>query len=663
MRILTKTTALAALLLAGACDTKQQTSGIDPRFDGQCNFCHGDREAADPEVPATWAPPRAFCGDVAGCDDAVGLTATTERAVGAHQSHLRDGDIRAAIACSDCHVVPEHYTDEGHFGLLPAEITFSAFAGMDGLMPAWSPSTLRCTNVYCHGATLEGGMDTAPLWNVVDESQSQCDSCHGEPPPPPHPPALDCQRCHPGTVLPTGEIDIAGGQHIDGQIQLVDQCNGCHGDATADAGEPANWAPPVSLSGEMETTAIGVGAHQSHLRDGDLREGIACGECHVVPAAVTTPGHVDTAPPAELTFGPLATEDGAAPAWDRTVAECSNTYCHGSTLAIGGGTNTTPTWTVVDGSESACGTCHGAPPPPPHTPLTVCRACHPDTVNAMDQIDVAGGFHINGTVEFERFHDEGWYAPGGGAHRAAANARDPEWPGGLSSCKPCHGLTLQGEGTTGSSVPISCDSCHSGWKTNCVFCHGGTDNTEGSPPVDLLDNTATTVITVGAHTSHVEGRVGFGATVPCEECHTKPADALAAGHVDPTPAEVTFGVRATNNGLVAPIWNRPAATCSATYCHGNFPGGVTTNTPQWTIVGVDEAACLTCHDVPPPTGDHAAHQTLGIACDGCHPNFAGINVIDPTTHVDGVGTVNVAPGTWDAGTNTCDPVCHDSRTW
>src|SRR5919201_194496 len=76
---------------------------------------------------------------------------------------------------------------------------------------------------------------------------------------------------------------------------------------------------------------------------------------------------------------------GASPVWSRNTATCSGVYCHGARLK--GGTHTTPTWTQVDGSQVACGSCHAAPPPPEtgHPPVAggreACSACHPDTVN------------------------------------------------------------------------------------------------------------------------------------------------------------------------------------------------------------------------------------------------------------------------------------------
>src|SRR5919197_520952 len=110
----------------------------------------------------------------------------------------------------------------------------------------------------------------------------------------------------------------------------LDACTRCHG-----LSENGNAAPPLSLLGETATTDIGVGAHQSHLRDNAIRQALACAECHVVPARVDEPGHIEGAH-AKLTFGDLAQKRSAKPVFDRATASCSTVYCHGATLGAGG---------------------------------------------------------------------------------------------------------------------------------------------------------------------------------------------------------------------------------------------------------------------------------------------------------------------------------------
>ena len=326
-----------------------------------CGSCHGS-----PQNPA---PP----ADLHGNRD------PSARGVGAHQAHLTDSAIRKAVGCPECHLVPATLEAPGHVDSpSPAELTFGPLASADGgLAPTFDGT--GCSN-YCHGATLSGGSATAPVWTRVDGTQKQCGSCHGAPPPLPHPPSTACAACHPLTIFPDGGIDVDGGHHLDGVLDVATGCSSCHGSVE-------NPAPPRDLSGRTGTTARGVGAHQAHLTDSAVRKAVGCTECHLVPTALGSPGHVDTAAPAELTFGPLATADGGlTPRFDGVG--CTN-YCHGATLS--GGSATTPEWTRVDGTQKQCGSCHGAPPPLPHPPSTACAGCHPLTVFPDGGIDVDGG--------------------------------------------------------------------------------------------------------------------------------------------------------------------------------------------------------------------------------------------------------------------------------
>ena len=139
----------------------------------------------------------------------------------------------------------------------------------------------------------------------------------------------------------------------DGGSGTSASCVTCHGDP---ARLPASIAaaPPVDARGHTATSAPGVGAHQRHLTGGSIRRAIPCDECHRVP---TTTDHA--LQPLDLTWGPLATARGAVPSFDSASLTCTN-YCHG--LAARGGTNTSPVWNRVDGTQAACGTCHGLPP-------------------------------------------------------------------------------------------------------------------------------------------------------------------------------------------------------------------------------------------------------------------------------------------------------------
>ncbi len=292
----------------------------------------------------------------------------------AHPTHATAG-----FTCDNCHVVPTRWDQDGHIlhdGVAitaPAAVTFGALA-QTTLAPAdragparWDGTT--GSNVDWHGTGLDdgGGTTTAPTW--MDRTSPGCTGCHGDPPPTPSHTRHDCATCHP-----------ASAPHIDGVVDVgrVPGCSGCHGSARSPA-------PPVDLSGNTFTTALGVGAHQAHLQaQSQISAPVPCTACHAVPATIDSPGHIDS---------PLPVVN-ATLTWDRNAQTCATSYCHGQSQ---------PGWTAQGGVW--CGSCHDIPPSDaPHTPamtLQSCNACHPGTVDAFGNIIVSNGSseHIDGIVE------------------------------------------------------------------------------------------------------------------------------------------------------------------------------------------------------------------------------------------------------------------------
>jgi predicted CxxxxCH...CXXCH cytochrome family protein len=282
-------------------------------------------------------------------------------------------------ACRECHVVPARWDDDGHLfhdgiPITTARVTFGVLAQrtIDPAdrkgSPTWDGTT--CSNIYCHGDASHaaaGGNATRPRWNDPAPTGT-CDHCHGNPPPSHI--RNDCASCHPG-----------GAAHINGVVEVgrTSGCDGCHGSA-------ASPAPPTDLAGNMFTTALGVGAHQAHLQaSSQISAPIPCTTCHLVPAALDSPGHVDTPAPAEVV---------ASLGWDRSTETCASSGCHGTAR---------PRWT--SSGQVSCGTCHGIPPATashsPTMPVTSCVTCHPRTVDAFGNIIVTGqtSTHINGVVD------------------------------------------------------------------------------------------------------------------------------------------------------------------------------------------------------------------------------------------------------------------------
>lgn len=195
-----------------------------------------------------------------------------------------------------------------------------------------------------------------------------------------------CQQCH-GRDYAGG---IAQSSCLSCHPATPEDCVVCHGGV-----ENATGAPPKDIAGNVTPLARGVGAHTRHLEGGTLSSGFPCSTCHVVPDSLYAPGHVDSDLPAEVQFSGLAVAEEAHPVWNGE--SCQNTYCHG--FFEGGNQNNAPVWTRVDGSQDACGTCHGLPPDGDHPQIENCVLCHAAVVDSTNVI-IDKTRHVNGTIDF-----------------------------------------------------------------------------------------------------------------------------------------------------------------------------------------------------------------------------------------------------------------------
>jgi predicted CxxxxCH...CXXCH cytochrome family protein len=633
---------------------------------GACTDCHGDGARAatvqNPQLPA--APPK----------DTSGNTSTSAPGVGAHQAHLNDGTLRRAMACTECHVVPG---DLAH-ATQPLQLTWGPLATTQGATPAFNPTSLTCSSTYCHGATLNaGGTLTNPVW-TSGASQIACGSCHAAPPPAPHPQNASCGSCHPGYTATTVNVDL----HVNGVVDLSTQtCTACHGDATRTASVlnpqlPA--APPMDTAGNTAATAPGVGTHQLHLNDNAMRGALACTECHTVPADAS-----HATQPLQLTWGPLATTQGATPAFNPTSLTCSSTYCHGNfqftavvstSYTISGNRTYGPVFNAP--ATQVCGSCHGSAAiatPVGHPALaatatnTTCSVCHPATVKSDGTIDVAGGKHIDGQAQAlaAASHPAGWMIPG-----------DPNFHAGpagqaLQGCMTCHAPT-----PPATVANVVCSTCHgttwaNAWvdATSCTMCHGTSGRTGGSaanpvnaaPPVGTYGH-ETDATRIGAHLAHLQSTLS--PPVQCSECHVVPTTALSPGHANGPDATITFGTLARADGS-NPTWN--GASCSASYCHGSTTNGGSLKTPNWSG-GASQAACGTCHSVATASlgGHHDSPSEHRVACSTCHGDGYSSSAVTGAaiaTHVNGL-PITIKPGNppgWDPTRRGCTNSCHGNQ--
>ena len=224
----------------------------------------------------------------------------------------------------------------------------------------------------------------------------------------------------------------------------------------------------------------------------------------------------------------------------------------------------------------------------------------------------------------------------------------------MKQCQQCHASNYSG-GLTGTS----CITCHTnpGGPEACNTCHGDFSNISRiAPPRATNGDTATTSIRVGAHTNHLYTAT-LGSQVACESCHKVPQSVYAQGHLDATPETiVSFAGVATANIASNAVFNSSDATCSNTYCHGNFAykksSAVQQNqfaftdsvmlgnnaTVTWTKVDGSQATCGSCHDLPPK--GHIGPIPL-TECYTCHGNVvdANGNIINPALHINGTADV------------------------
>jgi predicted CxxxxCH...CXXCH cytochrome family protein len=541
-----------------------------------CASCHGDGARTGTDYVKA-APPVGSRGE----------TAESTLAVGAHAAHVYSPTLTNGYACTECHVAPP-LTDVGPPALHAngtVAMQFGTIANQGGTSTTWNRAAATCSASYCHGAFAGGQLTNAPNWTLGD-SQATCGSCHGAPPPAPHPQSTACGGCHPGFGPGTVDRNV----HANGALNVSLTCSSCHGDPARAGTDQRKAAPPAGTNGETAPTTLAVGAHARHLDGGALSRAIACTECHVVP---TSMGHPDGT--RQITFGALATTGSAPTSWVRTAATCTN-YCHGSTLP--GGTNRDPDWRG-GAPEAVCGSCHGAPPPSPHSQNPNCGGCHDGYTSASVNLATHVDGHLDLRADF--------------------------------SCSSCHG-----------------DSSRV-----------GSDLLKAAPPAGTAGETSTTQLAVGAHQVHLTDG-GLANAMACTSCHAVPT---SLAHPDGTAQIQWGGLATQGGaapvwdrttGTCSNTYCH--GNYSGTHHYDVYDFGSDTLTPMtydyagsnatptWTA----GAACGSCHGSPPTNSEsgswHGFHGG-GNQCQLCHPDATGLpgsaTISNPALHVNGV--VELAP--------------------
>lgn len=398
-------------------------------------------------------------------------------------------------------------------------------------------------------------------------------------------------------------------------------CWSCHG-------TPGDAAPPRALerkgdqADRVATTDPGVGAHTAHMH-AKLSSQITCDACHVVPAAVFVPGHMDGDDKATVTFGALALAGGATPTYDAAKGTCASSYCHGGTLKSNTQTNAAPLaapkWTQVDGSFAACGACHGAPPAAPHPKGDDCGQCHAATV-AIGQKITFTSKHIDGKVDVVLASN---------ADCAACHGNPPpgpKHPAG-AACNQCHASSIGAD-----KLPIA-GGAHRDGKVqvvlaegaSCSGCHGDPPPAPKHPANNKCSQChAVTVDAAGKVLNsgmHMDGKVEIvlDKNVNCASCHGNPPGLTASGAKHPA--------------------NKQCAQCHADSVAKDLQpiaGGAHMNGKVSVVFSAD-VDCGSCHGNPPALMASGAKHPISTKCGDCHADSIGADLMPLAggKHMDG----------------------------
>ncbi len=443
---------LAATLAASiACSKARSVAKPEAAPVGDCTRCHGG------VGEDSGAPPAAF-------------------GTAAHAVHVNGGAIGGPFACETCHVDPRLDGSQHMNGSV--DVVLSGVATGNGAVAArFDPPTESCTT-YCHGVSLEaGGSITTPVWTKADGTQAACGTCHGNPPPAPHPAWEGCSDCHPTTVAPDGSVDVVHGFHVNGTVEV--SCGGCHLKPPATGAHLAHAAFP-----EDQPPAYGdLGVLETYAPSGAASYRFGCGHCHPLDATRHLDGTVEVElSPAVAPQGTLRARNRADAAYDPTSGTCDGAYCHSTGQA-------TPSYAAsagwTSGESLGCDGCHGNPPAYPSAgpgvaganshlgladggrewghyaglpgpshgtkhgggalppgeaaaPIT-CQTCHYDTTDPVDA----------GPSGFYWLSTDGDYALEGGD---PTRAQDLKWQ--VTQCRTCHGTSSGPPARSGRVLPL-----------------------------------------------------------------------------------------------------------------------------------------------------------------------------------------------------------------
>ncbi|CAG0926530.1 hypothetical protein RHDC3_00070 [Rhodocyclaceae bacterium] len=634
-----------------------------------------------------------------GCSSCHGAEGATPPPSGSHSKHA--GTVQGygnGIACAVCHGYRNYSSGSSHLNgsvewdlstISPSASYKGLNKGETGTMAPTSPASYgSCATLYCHSNVQSAGGTAGPssYASVTWGSTVTCGDCHTHSDfgghnsgghsqhTAPGVTGFDCRICH-GSGGDANSLNHAN-KKIDflfgglgnnthysyssakapGSAPFGSCYNGnCHGRATITWGpstatplcekchttnpSPAGFYATTGPSGTKSKNDPYVGAHFQHITSMPYKYSakLDCNQCHIKPTGPYSPGHIDSALPAEINFNNMSSlanrgvQNGFSsaahqPSYDYGAKQCSNVWCHGAGMNSNEGTG--PYGAAVD-DGGALGTPAAAVWNSPYLTgvgANDCVKCH-----SLPPAAPKSGY--------EHFDD------------------DTGAPYALNKCTNCHRhLNASATGFANPSLHVN------GMIDSCNVCHG-------RPPVD--DDTMTkpalgalSAGMVGAHQAH---RLNPAIGNDCGACHYNYA-------YDMPSYKLEIGFRAYGNrvtkgvfwgmttlpsvGYSQPVvyfstWSSTKVrrtsdltkvnTCENVYCHGGGTntlaplGGGSNVKPNWEA-GPSQANCGSCHGVDGTTyrtsGSHGAHVGTGfgeprLACNNCH------GVKENNYHVDG----------------------------
>jgi predicted CxxxxCH...CXXCH cytochrome family protein len=451
----------------------------------------------------------------------------------------------------------------------------------------------------CHADKPLGGPGSGPRFNVPlgrlsDGANTGCEVCHAQLAA--HPRVLQIPSVF-GVITTLNPVGTPWYLHCKVSPSGFDACTRCHGaDLDGRGGVPGatactfchrNGIPNTlknctSCHGQPPNGTAYPNTASAHASHSALNVSVICGECHLGLGSVTldhflrAKTHSSGVQTGAVQFGEFSKTGGLSPVFNEVTLQCSNTYCHGITLA--GGANNSPRWDdTAYLAPAGCGTCHGFPPPiPPHigfTSNTSCKSCHPN-VNASNTGFDDPTRHVNGAVDVVSGAAPHPFPNPGAVHLVAAG-RAP-FPGCVVSGCHSNSSVSRGRYPVAVGTPPDCQGCHvkASPGNGCGSCHGNSTQsalTNGRPVNDLF-NTGTFPDVVGRHgTPH--------GSFACALCHGSSGTGNSghgpsnrAGHSD---ADVIIqftgeavGMAFTRSGL-----GNGRGNCSGS-CHGKTHNGL-----------------------------------------------------------------------------------------